>query len=144
MSKEISLTISEASREWRVFTDNKTFSVLVRAWYSDSSVHFDGPWRWNVYAVIFEDHPLFSSPEKALEVLQFHGGANYDKRITTDEARGNQYNHQRSFVSLKIGCDYNHLHDEYFCQSNPKDGIPWAIQEDCLELANQLWGYLEQ
>ena len=140
---ELKLDIGKAAHEWRVFTD-KTFSVVIRAWNSPGITDLvDESWTWNIYAVIFDAHPLFKDPEKAISTLQFHWGATYEKFITTQEARGNQYEFQKDSRALKIGNDYAHYEDDYFMASNPKDGIPLTIQQDALQLVGQLIGMKE-
>jgi len=39
----------------------------------------------------------------------------------------------------KIGSDYAHCDDDHFMRSDPKDGIPWKVQMDAKNLAEELW-----
>jgi hypothetical protein len=132
MMSEIQLNIGEPRREWMVATDGKSWGVQVVAWSRDGDV-----WGWNVYALIYEQHPLHKDVDAALN-LHFHGGPTYDKRIVTSPAQGIRYDWQRESNTLKVGSDYRHSGDEYMAAANPKDGIPMNVQYDALQLARQL------
>lgn len=141
---ELQLTIGEPSHEWNVYADRETFCVSIKAWHRKGVIGLsDDEWTWNIYAHIYESHPLFSDPEKALNTLQFHWGATYEKFITVQEARGNKYDWQKDGKTLKIGNDYAHYEDDYFMACHPKDGIPLTIQQDALCLVGQLIGMKE-
>lgn len=71
----------------------------------------EGEHRWNVYAYIYPKHPHFAAFfrgegmwQEAGACLPFHGGVSllefpqYDDKVT----------------SVKIGCDYHHLHDDHY------------------------------
>ena len=134
---EIQLTINEPAREWTVFTDRKNFSVQLRAWYNHDH------WGWNLYALIFDTHPLHQNVEAALD-LPFHYGATYNKRIVTSPAQGIRYNFDRVSDVLKVGNDYAHYQDDWAMTSDPKDGIPGRIQEDAIMLAETLSAFMTQ
>ena len=92
---------------------------------------------WNVYANIYESHKLFNDIEKAL-TAPFYGGCTYDKIVTYSPAQGIKYDWQKEGKALKIGCDYNHLGDNYFNSCDTEYGIPDQILNDCNELINFL------
>lgn len=108
--------------EW--FVQKKTFTIQINAW----EISPDN-WVWNVYANIFESHPLFSKVEEAID-LPFHGGCTLDELHTTEPASGIIFDWQKVRKTLKVGCDYNHYCDEYFNHYNPDDGIPIQIKKD--------------
>lgn len=126
----VQLTTDKPATEWTVY-QGKTFSVQVRAWrgYSDE-------WKWNVYALIFDGHPLHQNVEAALG-LHFHGGVTYDKRIVTSPAQGVRYEFEKISDCLKVGGDYMHYGD-YYEHADPKDGIPPNIYHDAQTLAQEL------
>lgn len=77
-----------------------------------------GPNRWCVYAYIYPKHPHFANFkgsdmwQEASAVMPLHGCASlleypmYDGQVMT----------------VKVGCDYNHLHDTNFTQyATPSD-----------------------
>lgn len=134
----IELKINKPSNEWVVFKNNY-FSVVVKAWYQskigEEAFEVD-PWCWNVYVNIFDTHPLFDNPKQAL-LLPLHGGVNFYEYITAEPAI-QKWDWQKPYKYLKIGCDYAHLHDNYFMYYDPKDGIPGQIQQDCLDLVEIL------
>jgi hypothetical protein len=124
------LKIDQPSYEWTVFM-SKHFSVTVRAWQREDK------FGWNVYANIFDCHPLHNDPEAAMR-LDFHGGATYDKYITYEPSQGIKYDFQKAQRVLKVGSDYMHLYDDWAEQCDPKDGIPMRIQNDARSLVDQL------
>lgn len=123
------LTINTPAVEWTVY-QGKKFTVQVRAWKSSSD------WHWNVYALIFDGHPLHRNVDAAMG-LHFHWGATYDKRIVTSPAQGIQYEWQKISDCLKVGSDYSHC-DDHYEDADPKDGIPTMIQWDAAVLAQEL------
>lgn len=114
---------------------SKTFTVTVHAW------HRSDDFGWNVYATIFENHPLFNNVEAATE-LPFHGGCTYDHLLTDEPAGGINYNWQKVYKALKVGSDYQHYQDDFFMTCNPADGIPWQIQADAKKLVQALNNYV--
>jgi hypothetical protein len=123
------------AHEWTA--QGKNFSVQIRAWRMDRDempVHV-----WDVYALVFEGHPLFAKPSD-VAALHFHGGPTYTAKVTYGPGREKPYDWEKTNSVLKVGCDYNHLHDWYFRESDPKDGIPGSIQEDADLLYQQLEG----
>jgi len=119
----------ELAREWTLKTN--TFGIQIRCW------DLSGRWVWNMYALIYDNHPLFKDPERAYN-LDFHGGCTYDEKISSEPARGIKYDWQKLRSMLKIGCDYNHYRDDYFNECRPEDGIPLEIQQDAESLYRQL------
>lgn len=113
----------------------KTFSVEVKCWKFEADAD---EWRWNVYANIFNNHPLFSNPTAAIDSLAFHGGCTYDKIKTIEPAQGIRYDFERVYKTLVVGCDYSHYRDSYYELCDPKDGVPGSIMSDVAELIQQL------
>ena len=121
---------------------NKDFSVTVEGWNDVGfrNCDFETPlekWNWNVYAHIYESHPLFNKVYLALE-LPFHCGATYDQIITHEPAQGIKYDHQKVTKYLKIGSDYAHCDDDYENHPSAFDGIPYFIESDANNLVKSL------
>jgi hypothetical protein len=125
----VELTVKTPATEWTVF-QGKTCSVQIKAWRSGMG------WGWNVYALIFDGHPLHQNVDAALN-LPFHWGATFDKRIVTSPAQGIQYDWEKVSDCLKIGSDYMHC-DDHHENDDPKDGIPSNILRDAKKLAQEL------
>ena len=77
----------------------------------------DGPHRWCVYAYIYPQHPHFSKFEgpnmwqDAACAMPLHGGPSFLQYPT----------YEGKVTSVKVGCDYNHLHDTRFTRyAEPK------------------------
>lgn len=133
---ELKLNFDTPSYEWNVYR-GKTFTVQVRCWRFPSEDKF----TWNVYAYIYEKHPLFSQVEYAMDNLYFHAGATLEEMHTIAPALGIRYDWQRENRTLKLGSDYQHLHDNYFRECDPQYGIPYDIQRDAELLTEQLFNY---
>ena len=131
MSNEPKFNFDKPAYEWRVFGNND-FSVLVRAWGRT-----DGTWTWNIYANLFDSHPLHGEPARAKE-LPFHWGCTYDSYITTEPSEGIKYDFQKVGKVLKVGNDYAHYQDDWAMCSDPQDGIPYRIQSDVRILIAEL------
>lgn len=116
--------------EWVIYED-RNFRVLIRGWNRGDE------FKWNVYAFIFDTHPLFGKID-ALMCAPFHGGVTYDTLITHEPARGIQYNWQKVDKFYKIGSDYSH-HGDYYENDSYEDGIPPMIRHDSEELARHLY-----
>lgn len=118
--------------EWRKF--GRGFMVIVSRHNARSSLDLDeGPHRWCVYAYIYPKHPYFArfnGPhmwQEAATRMPLHGYPSlleypmYDGKIT----------------SVKVGADYNHLHDDRFTH--------YATQDDAAEVfsdADELFVWL--
>src|SRR5690606_3047971 len=48
-------------------------------------------WTWCLYALIYDNHPLFKDPEAAVEQLPWHCGCTYEERFTQEPARGHEW-----------------------------------------------------
>lgn len=93
--------------EWRKF--GRDFLVQVTRHNGTAEPYGEGPNRWNVYAFIYPKHPHFARFEgsqmwqAASSAMPLHGGASlleypmYEGKVT----------------SVKVGCDYYHLHDDF-------------------------------
>lgn len=129
---------------WRVYSE-KTFGVEVVAWSTIVDVNFltgkpTYGWNWNVYAHIFEEHPIYDDVEAILS-LPFHGGFSYDEKFTRTPLRGIQYDFQQEINYIKVGSDYAHYGDEHFRECLPSDGVPLSIQYDVHALVAALQNY---
>ena len=118
------------SHEWMVYRNEK-FGVKVRSFPQGNG------FGWNVYALIYDSHPLFADVQRALN-LPFHWGPTLDKFISEEPAQGIRYDWQKVGKYLKVGSDYQHLHDDEFQQCDPVNGIPHQIRRDAEELVNAL------
>lgn len=116
--------------EWSIYQD-RNFSVVIRGWKSAEE------FKWNVYAYIFDTHPLFGKVE-AMMSLPFHGGPTFDRVIRQEPAGGIKYDFQKVENFYKIGSDYSHAYDNYENDSYD-DGIPAMIHHDAEELAQYLF-----
>ncbi len=121
----------------------KDFSVIVVGWNDlglgdDFSIHgsFVEKWHWNVYANIFQSHPLFDNRDKAMD-LPLHWGCTYDKIITTEPSKGVQNEYERVSKILKVGSDYAHCDDDRNLPSAFL-GIPDYIKNDADRLVQAL------
>lgn len=136
MAKEIKF--GTPAYEWNPVQE-KTYSIQIRCWSRDEISEIKRV--WNVYALIFDGHPLFNELERAKN-LPFHGGCTYDKNITTEHAmpESERASWMRTSRCLKVGSDYSHYLDDYFESADPSEGVPFEIQKDVQELADALAG----
>lgn len=95
------------SQQWR--RQGKTFTVEVYHYVDPGEPTYDdGRHRWNVYAYIYPGHPHFANfkgpdmRQDAATALPFHGGPSFLRWF---------YNDDKTPCSVKVGSDYNHLHD---------------------------------
>ena len=109
------------------------FVVTVCGWEG-----MDGKHHWNIYARIFDNHPLFNDPEKAMDVLPFAGGCTYDQIETFSPSRGIEYDWQKEIKVLVLGSDYGHIWDDYDNHPSPEYGIPGQMRSDAKELVEAL------
>ena len=90
----------------------------------------EGPHRWCVYAYIYPGHPhfaKFSGPEMwqdAATCMPMHGGPSLLRWHYDDNGKP---------VSVQVGCDYNHLHDDDYTHLG-SSGEAWSIFNDADEL----------
>lgn len=105
--------------EWR--KRGQDFLIVVSR-HSVASEYPDGPNRWAVYAYIYPKHPHFAAFDgpkmwqDATAVMPLHGGCSLL-----------EYPMYEGVVSsVKIGADYNHLHDDSFAH--------YATQDDAAEV----------
>lgn len=133
------LNFDRFAYEW-IPCQEKTFSITVRCWFTAEVPGIvERKSMWNVYAHIFDKHPMFGNVGWATS-LPFHGGCTYDKIITTEFAtpEADRAAWMRTSRCLKVGSDYAHYMDDEFEACDPKDGVPFSIQRDILELAAAL------
>ena len=109
----------------------QTHSVSAKAW------HDGNKWNWNVYAYVFDNHPLYENNEALLN-LPLHCGCTFDQ-IWTRQPFEIKYDFQRVTNTKVVGSDYNHIYDNYDNHPSPFDsGVPYYVERDALELAAAL------
>lgn len=111
----------------------KTFSVEMICWSWP-----DGEWAWNVYAHVFEGHPLFSETDRLMTNAPLHGGCTFDQRVVRAPINGIKYEWQRETTTLTIGSDYKHCGSPDLSNYGPFDEIPWIVKRDAQELCEYL------
>jgi hypothetical protein len=111
------MTIWNHKDEWRF--SGRDFSVVVsRHEVAPDKISNTGIHRWCVYAYLYPKHPHFKNVEgssiyqNATEVMPLHGGCSLIRFHKEAEAEIN---------SIQVGCDYNHLHDDRFCDYETKE-----------------------
>jgi len=114
----------------------KTHTVEVVAW-SCKGINSEDVWHWNVYAYVYNTHPLFSQPEFLQSNLPLHYGPTLEERHVITPVLGIKYDWQKEARTLKFGSDYSHYTDPEDHPS-PIHGIPNNIEQDALELAEWL------
>jgi len=97
----------------------------------------DCKWNWNVYAYIFDNHPLYNDVQKAME-LPFNCGVTYDKIRKTSPAQGIRYDFEEETNTLILGSDYAHIYDDYDNHPSPSKGVPVYVESDALHLVSAL------
>ena len=119
------------NKQW--FAAGDWFSVEVKVWKSMDK------FIWNVYAHIFEKHPIFED-NQAIYDLPFYG-VSYDSESINQPLGGVRYDWQTVTKVKKVGCDYNHLGDNYLNRLDGSNGIPENIERDAKELFDFLENY---
>ena len=117
-------TNSDFKKNYSLFIKKPTYSIEVFVWEMDENF-----WIWNVYVYLLKTNKLFNDVKSAKN-LPFHGGCTLDKFFTNEPALGIEYEWQKEDKTLKVGCDYNHLDDDYYNKCNPDNGIPPEIISD--------------
>ena len=117
----------EVTSWFKVVSD--TASVEIKHWAlpsspKDSPLFREEGHRWNIYAYLHKGDPKYveleSDDYSVLPDFPFHGGCTFAEMVNG---------------TLKVGCDYNHLGDDYFrgCVS-----LPVEITMDAQELIEYL------
>ena len=109
------------------------FTVEVKCWKRSAT-----KWAWNVYAHVFEGHPLYANPNDLMSGAPLSGGCTFDQEKTTMPIGGPKYDSQKINRSITVGSDYKHIWDEDYSHCGPESGIPRKIECDALELAEWL------
>lgn len=118
--------------EWR--RQGKHFLVSVTRHFAPVCRPDQGPHRWAVYAFIYPNHPLFDTFhgeemfQPASNALPLHWGPTFLRQHRGDDGQ---------ICSIQVGADYNHLHDDRFCD--------YATADDAIEVfndADELFEYL--
>ena len=121
------------NKQW--IAQGNNFSIEVKVWEMSGGIFI-----WNVYAYIFQKHPIFED-NQAINSLPFHGGVSYDSESVNQPLGGVRYDFQAVTKVKKVGCDYNHLADNYFNSLDGSKGIPSDIERDAKELFDFLENY---
>ena len=99
---------------------------------------YTSKWRWNVYALIFETHPLFKEKKSLIHDLHFSGGITLEhERIIYHKGR------DKPFRALKLGSDYQHLWDIETDYGSPLEGVDCRILSDAQLLIDDLKSYIK-
>lgn len=109
----------------------KDFTVEVVVWRNPEQVipvnlsDIVPQYHWNVYAYIFPKHPMFEQiiKEDLFDYgtdIPLHWGASYHQW---------KYDKNNSVLCKKIGCDYQHLHDDRFGRYATKEEA-WEVFRD--------------
>lgn len=110
------------SEKWSRRSDTHTVEVSRHSEEYASRHDERGPNRWCVYAYLYPSHPLFASlsveytvstlPE-FVKSFPLHCGPSFFSTHIDNTGK---------VTCFQIGCDYNHLYDEYFTRmSSPND-----------------------
>jgi len=90
----------------------------------------EGPHRWALYVYIYPNHTMFQEfdgnthiYQKACENMPLHGGCSY-VRYHLDEKDKTKPS------SVQVGCDYNHLHDEFYTHLPLADFKGSSVERD--------------
>lgn len=115
------------------------FLIEVRHSYGEPD-GFNGSHRWYLYAYIYRGHPLFTKfdgthiYQDATKDMPLHGGCSYLRyHVNSDKALAGT---PIMLSSIQVGCDYNHLHDEYY--TNMDTTRVDVILDDAQRLHNYL------
>ena len=118
--------------------DGKNFLVQISRHgesRSEDDYSPEGPHRWCVYAYIYPKHPRFAKFEgsamwqAAATALPMHGGPSL---LTL------HYGDDGKVLSVQVGCDYNHLHDDGYTHLATAEQA-WSVFND----ADELFDYLQ-
>ncbi len=116
--------------EWK--RAGRDFLVVVSR-HEGSATHGDGPHRWCVYAYIYPKHPHFQNFEgpymwqEAASCMPLHGGPSL---LNYPMSEG-------KIMSVKVGADYNHLHDCGYTHCADRDAA-YQVFDDADELFDWL------
>lgn len=108
----------EHSQKWftRIYSDRKQIAAVeVRRWSfkQPDDPEFDGEYVWNIYAMVWPEHPLFADLSAADNVfecqaardMEFHYGANFMKKTHGPDG---------AIICVEVGNDYNHYGDDWY------------------------------
>lgn len=121
--------------EWKRYGKDFLVSVTRHSVAVDEHGFYDSDLghRWCVYAYIYPKHPHFAKfdgpqmYQDAASCMPFHGGPSLLEYPMYDGA----------VTSVKVGCDYNHLHDwPYTRMANKEEAL--GVFADADELYNWL------
>ena len=127
-----SLPAYTEKHEWRL---RGTGFTAVVSKHEVTGVFDEGDHRWCVYAYIYPSHPYFKEFsgtniwQPATEPMPLHGGCTYLYY---------HRNHDGTITSIQVGCDYNHLGDEYFTHAATKEAAHQVFKD-----AESLFNWLE-
>lgn len=130
----------EETKSW--YKRHRTFSVEIKRWINGHGSHYRGAHMWNVYANIFDTHPLFNifnnQTQKDLDAIdelkkQFHWGITFKREVTSLSG----LHKPQKIKTVQLGSDYNHLHDDYFSHLATLEAAH-EVKEDAEALFNYL------
>jgi len=106
-------TKHKIDNSWIEFSEDRSFCVEIVCWYYIGDI-----FRWNVYANIYKNHPLWDKLDKTsltqdiLIDMPLHCGPSHWEWIVNKELEK---------VGFRSGSDYCHLCDEVGCDSHIYD-----------------------
>lgn len=110
--EEITDCLAKKVESWRYYGKQNSYMVeIVRSNYLKRDLEDEArngaKNTWNIYTYIYYNHPLFKEFASLVSAgdtfLNFHGGCNYMRKHRNDAGE---------IVSVQLGCDFNHLHDD--------------------------------
>jgi hypothetical protein len=113
----------EHKEEWAKFGNG--FSIVVRRHEASEGAGL-GKYRWCVYAYIYPKHRTFSAYkgndmwQDAACALPLHGGPTFLRWHRNDSGEA---------VSVQVGADYNHLHDDPYTYYRTPDDACCVFQD---------------
>ena len=101
------------------------FTVVVKHWIKPYGTH-----KWNVYAHIFLEHPIFEELEDKFTdcPLPLHGGCSFHHF---------DFDAEGLCVCKSFGSDYAHLHDDNYAEVSDIELTPLMAD------AHELYAFLE-
>jgi len=107
---------------------SKNFTVEISR-HTKQVEYPEGPNCWCVYAYIFPKHPHYAEFvndhmfQDAAAMMPMHGGPSLLQWLWNGEKK----------IGVKVGCDYQHLHDDHF-QHYAKEDDAYEVFHDAEDL----------
>lgn len=113
----------------------KEYSVEVKAFYNNK-------WMWCIYIHVSDGCPLFHNNDELLN-FGMHGGVTFDRQRIDQYIGDGKLNKSKT-----VGCDYEHIWDDYENHPSPFDypngDIPNPFHDDALEIKKRLEVIMEK